>query len=191
MAGGFRPVQDLSGNSYTGKIQTYAVDAAHATLLAVGDLVIVTGDARAVDGVAEVDAISAGTGNPITGAVVAIDRNISNLEQKGLPAATAGTVKVATDQSLIMEAEASTTVALVDVGSNADIVATVASASGGLVNSNMKVNTSSPAAATAQIRIVGLKDGDTSSGATIICRINESTNNCDTLGPRTIASFLK
>ena len=78
---------------------------------------------------------------------------------------------------ILMEATASTTVALADVGANADIVATAATQSGGLVNSNMTVNTTSPAAATAQIRIEGLKDGDTSSGATIFCRINESTSN--------------
>ena len=174
MAGGFRPIQDISGNSYTGKIQTFAVDAAHSTLLAVGDLVRETGTARASDGMAEVD--KAAAAQTLTGVIIGIDFNMSNLEQKGLPASTAGTVKVATDQNMLMEAEASTTVALVDVGSNADIVATTATASGGLVNSNMTVNTTSPAAATAQIRIVALKDGDTSSGATIICRINESTN---------------
>ena len=176
MAGGFRPVQDLSGNSYTGKIQTYAVDAAHATLLAVGDLVIVTGDARAVDGVAEVDAISAGTGNPITGAVVAIDRNISNLEQKGLPAGTAGTVKVAVDPNLIVEAEISNgSVAATDVENNAAVVVTAATATGSLVNSNMTVNAGTFTAATEQVRIIGLKDGNTGSTATVFCRFNEST----------------
>lgn len=174
MAGGFRPIQDISGGSYTGKIQTFAVAAAHATLLAVGDLVRITGTARASDGMALVDA--AATAQTLTGPIVAIDFNPSDIEAKGLAALTAGTVKVATDPNILMEAEASTTVALVDVGANADIVATAATASGGLVNSNMVVNTTSPAAATAQIRIEGLKDGDTSSGATMFVRINESTN---------------
>jgi len=175
MAGGFRPIQDLSGGSYTGKIKTYAVDAAHATILAPGDLVTITGTARAVDGMAEVDASAAG--DLLTGAITSVDFSPSDLERKGLPALTAGTVKVAVDRDMLMEAEASTTVALDDVGANADIVATAATLSGGLVNSNMTVNTTSPAAATAQIRIEGLKDGDTSSGATMIVRINESTLN--------------
>lgn len=175
MAGGFRPVQDVSGNSYTGKVQTFAVAAGHSTLLAVGDLVRITGTARAEDGMALVDAATAA--QTLTGPIVGIDYNISNLEQKGLPAGTAGTVKVAVDPLLLMEAEASTTVALDDVGANADIVATAATASGGLVNSNMTVNTTSPAAATAQIRIEGLKDGNTASGATMYVRINESTLN--------------
>lgn len=172
MAGGFRPIQDISGGSYTGKVQTFAVAAGHTTLLAVGDLVRITGTANA-DGLAEVDAAAAA--QTLTGPIVAIDPNISDLQAKGLAALTAGTVKVAVDRNLLMEAEASTTVAVTDVGGNAEIVATAATASGGLVNSNMTVNTSSVAAATAQIRIEGLKDGDTSSGATMFVRINEST----------------
>ena len=175
MAGGFRPIQDISGNSYTGKVQTFAVAVGHSTLLAVGDLVRITGTARASDGMAEVDAATAA--QTLTGPIVGVDFDMSDLERKGLPASTAGTVKVAVDRNMLMEAEASTTVALVDVGANADIVATVATASGGLVNSNMTVNTTSPAAATAQIRIEGLKDGDTASGATMFVRINESTLN--------------
>ena len=171
---GFRPIQDISGGTYTGKVQTFAVAAAHASLLAVGDLVRITGTARAIDGMAEVDAATAA--QTLTGPIVGIDFDMSNLEQKGLIAGKAGTVKVATDPMILMEATASTTVALADVGANADIVATAATQSGGLVNSNMTVNTTSPAAATAQIRIEGLKDGDTSSGATIFCRINESTS---------------
>ena len=173
--GGFRPIQDISGGSYTGKVQTFAVAAGHSTLLASGDLVRITGTARAVDGMAEVDAAAAA--QTITGPIISVDFNMSNLEQKGLPAGIAGTVKVASDRNMLMEAEASTTVALTDVGGNAEIVASVATLSGGLVNSNMTVNTSSVGSATAQIRIEGLKDGDTSSGATMIVRINESTNN--------------
>ncbi len=175
MAGGFRPIQDISGGPYCGKVQTFAVAVGHSTLLAPGDLVRITGTARAVDGMAEVDAAAAA--QTITGPIISVGYNMSNLEQKGLPAGIAGTVTVASDTNMLMEAEASTTVALTDVSGNAEIVASVATLSGGLVNSNMKVNTSSVGSATAQIRIVGLKDGDTSSGATMIVRINESTNN--------------
>lgn len=172
MAGGFRPIQDISGGSYTGKVQTFHVAAGHATLLAVGDLVRITGTAN-TDGMAQVDASAAA--QLITGPIVAIDYNISDVQAKGLAAGVAGTVKVATDPMILMEAEASTTVAVTDVGGNAEIVATAASASGGLVNSNMTVNTSSVGSATAQIRIEGLKDGGTASGSTMFVRINEST----------------
>lgn len=182
MAGGFRPVQDLSGHSYCGKVQTYAVDAAHTTLLAVGDLVVETGNLDAATGISEVDAISAGTGNLITGVIVAIDPDYSDLERKGLPASTAGFVKVAVDTDMLLEAETSGgTFALTDVGGNLPAIVTAATASGGLVNSNMAVNTAGAAISTTeQLRVVGVKDsGDITypapAGTTLIVRINEST----------------
>jgi len=107
MAGGFRPIQDISGSGYTGKIQTFAVASGHSTLIAVGDLARITGTSNA-DGLAEVD--TAATAQTLTGPIVAIDYDISNLERKGLVAGTAGTVKVAVDRDLLMEAESSTTV---------------------------------------------------------------------------------
>jgi hypothetical protein len=182
MAGGFRPVNDLSGGSYTGKIQTYAVNATHATLLAPGDLVVETGNLDAATGFSEVDAISAGTGNLITGVIDSVDTNISNLEQRGLPASTAGTVKVAVDPDMILEAETSGgTLALTDVAGNLPVTVTAATLTGGLVNSNMTVNATGAAASTTeQIRVVGVKDsGDITFpapiGTTIFCKINEST----------------
>ena len=181
MSGGFRPIQDRSGHSYTGKVETYAVDATHASLLAVGDLVVETGNLDAATGVSEVDAASAG--GLITGVIIAIDFNISNLESKGLAASTAGTVKVAVDKDMLLEAATSGgTFALVDVGGNLPIVATAATASGNLVNSNMVINTAGSAiSGTDQIRVVGVKDsGDISypapAGTTLFCRINESTS---------------
>ena len=182
MAGGFRPVQDISGHSYTGKIEPFAVDAAHATLLAVGDLVVETGNLDAATGVSEVDAISAGTGNLITGVITSINPDFSNLERKGLPALSAGTVLVATDPDLLLEAETlGGTFAVTDVGGNLPVTVTAATASGGLVNSNMVVNTTGAAiSATEQVRVVGVKDsGDITFpapvGTTLIVRINEST----------------
>lgn len=172
MAGGFRPINTIGNGSYSGQVQTYGVNATHATLLAVGDLVVETGESD-TDGLAEVDAAAA-TGL-ITGAIVAVDFNISNLERKGLPALTAGTVKVAVGNDLLLEAESSTTVAAGDVGANADIVATAATTTGNLVNSNMTVDTTSPGSATAQVRIVSRKDGGTAAGTTLVVRINEST----------------
>jgi len=187
MAGGFRPIQDRSGHSYTGKVETYGVDAAHATLLAVGDLVTETGIADAATGIAEVDASVADA--LITGVIIGIDFNMSNLERKGLPALEAGTVKVAVDKDMLLEAETSAgTFALADVGGNLPIVATAATASGGLVNSNMTVDASGAAiAATDQIRVVGVKDsGDITypapAGTTLICRINESTSDVVGIG---------
>ena len=185
MAGGFRPIQDRSGHPYCGKVETYAVDAAHATLLSTGDLVTETGNLDAATGISEIDASVAG--GLITGVIVGVDYDMSNLERKGLPASTAGTVKVAVDKDMLLEAETSGgTFALTDVGGNLPILATAATASGGLVNSNMTVNaTGASISATDQIRVVGVKDSGSITypapiGTTLICRINESTN--DTVG---------
>ena len=183
MAGGFRPIQDRSGNSYTGKVETYAVKSTHASLLSVGDLIVETGNLEVATGLSEVDAITAGTGNLITGVILGFGFNMSNLEQKGLPAGTAGTAIVAVDKNMLMEAETlGGTFAVTDVGGNLPVTITAASASGGLVNSNMVVNTAGNALATTeQVRVVGVKDSETITypapvGTTLIVRINESTN---------------
>lgn len=184
MAGGFRPVQDMSGSGYTGKVQTFAVAAGHASLLSVGDLVTETGVVEEATGYAEVDASSAGTGNLITGVIVGIDTNISNLEQRGLPAATAGTVKVNVDPETIYEAETSGgTFAITDMSANLPAVVTAATATGSLVNSNMAINTAGNGLSTTeQLRVVGVKNsGDLTypapAGTTLLVRINESTVN--------------
>ncbi len=171
---GFRPVQDISGGAYTGKVQTYHVAAGHASLLGVGDLVKETGIADATTGIAEVDAATAGAN--VTGAIVSIDFNINNLEQSGLPAATAGFVKVTVDPDTLYETTLSGgSVALVDVGTNADIVVTAATASGGLVQSNMALDASAFITGTDVLRLVGLKDAEIGANGTVFVRINEST----------------
>ena len=174
---GFFPIQSLGGAPYTGKVVKYGVAAAHSTLLAVGDLVRISGVADAT-GLQQVDAAAAA--QLITGPIVAIEPNISNLEQAGLPALTAGFVYVAVDRDMLMRTTSSTTVALADVGQNAEITATAATLSGGLAYSNMDVNTSSFSAATAQIRLEGIKDGGLVADTTLYVRINEST--FDTVG---------
>jgi len=174
---GFRPVQSIGGGTYNGKVQTFGVASGHATLLAVGDLCTITGTADAT-GLAQVDASAAA--GLITGCIVSIEPNFDNLEQAGLPAGTAGKVKLAVDRNMLMEAPSSTTVAVTDVGGNSEIVATAATLSGGLAISNMTVNTAAAISGTAQIRIEGLKDGGTAAGTILYCRINEST--LDTVG---------
>ena len=174
---GFKPVQNLGGGPYTGKVVTYGVDSGHATLLAPGDLVRITGQSDA-NGLQEVDAAAAA--GLITGVIVSVDPNYSNLEQAGLTASVAGTVKVAVGRDMLLEGITASAVAAADVGRNSEIVATAATLSGGLAISNMTVQTSTSIAATAQIRIEGLKDGGTAAGSTIYCRINEST--FDTVG---------
>lgn len=181
MAGGFRPFADISGHPWNGKVRTFKVSSAHATLLAIGDLVAITGVADTVTGYPYVDAATAT--NLITGVITgfALDNaRVADLDLKGLPALTAGTVQVMTDTDILMYAEISNgSIAATDVGANADIVATAATSSGNLVNSNMTINAAAFTAATAQVRIVALTElngaASVGSGVTVICRINEST----------------
>jgi hypothetical protein len=171
-------IKTQGSGDYTGKVQRYHVDSGHATLLAQGDFVKITGTAF-TNGVAEVDAASAG--GLITGFIVGFEPDYSDLEQKGLPASTAGYVYVQNDPYALFEIPIGTTaLAVTDVGSNFDITATAATASGSLVRSNMVLDGSAGAGAnTAQLRVVALKpeSGETlgAVGQIAICRINEST----------------
>jgi uncharacterized protein YbjQ (UPF0145 family) len=172
MAGGFRPITSIGDCSYNGRVQTYSVAATHATTLAVGDLVTETGLADA-NGIAGVDA-SIATGL-ISGVIVGISANLSNLDITYLPALTAGTVFVAPATEDLLLLATATTIALTDVSQNADITATAATVTGGLASSNMVINGAAYSAATAQIRIVSIVDGVIGANATVVCRINEST----------------
>src|SRR3990172_3590984 len=92
MSGGFRPINSIGDASYNGRVQTYGVADTHSTLLAVGDLVIETGVAD-INGIPGVDAAT--VGGLISGVIVAIDYDMSQLERSGLQAFAVGTVKVA------------------------------------------------------------------------------------------------
>jgi len=173
--GGFRPVTSMGDASYNGRVQTYYVAASHATNLTVGDLVIETGVANTTTGIAGVDAASAG--GLISGVIVGIQYNPSNLEITYLPASTAGYVFVApaTEDLLLTAYVNASGITVNDVGANADIVATACTVSGSFAVSNMAIDGGSYGSGTAQIRIVGLVDGATGASAQVYCRINEST----------------
>jgi len=172
--GGFSPLANINGGAYCGSVTRYHVNASHSTLLAIGDAVVITGTAN-TDGVAEVDAASAG--GLITGVIVGFDIAPNDLNSKSLAASTAGYVYVADEPYLLLKASYSGgTPAVTDVGGNADIVVTAATTSGGLVYSNMVVDASSFGSATAQVRlekIVYEADGTTIDY--LVVKINEST----------------
>ena len=88
---GFKYRKSQGGGGTTGNVFTFAVDAAHATLLAPGDSVVITGDGDA-NGVSEVDTGNATTAN--TGVIESVDFVLAgeNLTETGLPASTAGTL---------------------------------------------------------------------------------------------------
>jgi len=169
---GFKPVQNMGGGSYTGKIVTYAIGTGNGKALAVGDLVVIAGQSNAA-GLQEVETIT--NTSLITGAIVSFSPNYSDLEQSGIAASTAGECQVSVGLDVLYETTSSTTVAATDVGQNAAVTATEASTAGGLRVSNMDLNTSSFGTATDQIRLEGLKDGGIAADSTVYVTINESS----------------
>jgi len=146
-----------SSADHNGKLESYSVAATHATLLAPGDVVAVTGTSN-TRGRAEADAAAAGAA--VTGVIAGISPQLAteNLTETGLPASTEGNIMVHVDPNLNFIADVvNGPLTGVDVELNADIVATAATKSGGLTISNMAIDASTKATtSTLQFRIVEL-----------------------------------
>lgn len=156
MAGGFNVSRSVGTAENTGKVRRYYVEATHASIIAPGDVVKLTGTADA-DGVAAVG--RATSGGVIAGVVASVDYNIAgeNLSDTGLPALTAGYVFVHTDPNIEFEVDCTATLAAADVGLNASPDWAVATKSGGITVTNVKLDSSTKAATAAlQFRITGL-----------------------------------
>ncbi len=173
---GFKYRKSQTGGGTTGVLSTFAVDAAHATLLAPGDPVLITGDGSAT-GVSEVDIGVATTAN--TGVLESVDPNIAgeSLTDIGLLASTAGTVKVRVDQFALYEIDADATYGVVDVGRNTGINIVNATKSGSLTISNVTADFGSVAdTQTLPYRIVALLEDDAGVlGNRVLLRPNATT----------------
>lgn len=161
-----------------GKLERFDVAASHATRLAIGDLVRITGTATAVTGVAQVDAPTAG--QSVTGVISGIVPGFAteNFTDTGLAASTAGSVLVQCDPRAEYEVEvANGPLVVADVGLNADFVATAATNTAGYTQSNMKLNATGVASTnTLPFRIIKLLNGsDGVLGSKALVRLNEST----------------
>ncbi len=171
---------DLSQGSsdHNGKLETFSVDASHTTILAPGDVVVLTGTSDS-NGVAGADA--AAQGAAMTGVIAGVEPAFvgENLTETGVAASTAGKVRCHVDPNLnFIVPVTGGTLTAADVGLNADADVTAASKSGGLTVSNMALDASTKATdAELQFRIVGLapnKAGEID-GLTARVRINNST----------------
>lgn len=174
---GFKYVGTMAQGDVTGKLKRFAVDATHAGVLGIGDLVLVTGDADA-DGISEVDIGTANAAN--TGVVVGVEPVWSGeaLNKNYLPASTAGYLLVNVDPDALYECEvANGPLAVADVDLNAPAVVTAGTVSGTLFASNMKVNdTGAATTSTLPLRIVKLlPDDDGVLGNKAIVKLNETT----------------
>ena len=176
--GGFTAIKKQGASETAGMVQTYYVSSAHATLLAPGDAVVITGTSNTATGMANVNTGNATTAN--TGVLISVDPIISgeNLSETGLPASQFGTVKVNVDPMQNFEIESNATLAAADVGLNIGIAATAATKQGGLTVSNMILDGATKAATqTLPYRIVALLPGKTSGvlGDRALVRPNATT----------------
>lgn len=176
MSGGFKYVGSLFDDQ-TGKLRTFGVPAAHASLIAIGDVVRVTAAADA-NGDTQVDVATAT--QSVTGVISGITPNYSteNFTDVSLAALVAGSVQVIVDPRAEFEVDVSNgPLAIADVGLNVDLVATAATASGGLTISNMTVNaTGKNTTDTLPFRVIRLVVGsDGVLGSRCVVRINNST----------------
>lgn len=151
---GFRPVKMLSGAPWNGKVTRYYVAAADATLIGVGDLVVLDGTAD-TNGVAAVTRAAAN--GVCVGPVVWVEPNPSDLTKQYRVASTAAYVYVADDSNIIMEAQEdadTSTIATSQTGANFNFVvadaSTVTGMSGMQVDSNTGATTN-----TLPLRLMG------------------------------------
>lgn len=183
MAGGFTWVGSYSDDPH-GKIRSYDVASSHATRLGLGDVMRITGTGNSTSGLSGIDAAAAG--QSITGVLVGVDFQVSteSFLDTGLAASTAGTVKVNSDPFALYTVDTSATLAVADIGLNADIVATAATQSGGLTISNMTLDSSTKATTnTLQFRIIGILPDDAGTlGNRALVMVNNSTQKAGATG---------
>lgn len=177
MTGGFKFAKTQSQGDVTGKQFNYEVDAAHATALAAGDVIRISGTAGTT-GVPEADAATAT--QSVTGIMSAANPTFVGeaLSNASLAASTAGSILVNVDPHALYEVDVANGPLLVtEVGLNGDIVATAATTSGGVTTSNMTLNATGVATTqTLPFRIVALKEDSAGVlGNVAIVRINNST----------------
>jgi len=133
---GFRPVGTLLGGPWTAQCRKMYHAAGSGLNLNVGDIVALSGESDA-DGVPGVVIATASVNEydvpdsqaTPCGVVVGICPAIDNLVYSYMPGAVAGYVMVCTDPYLIMEVQADGAVAAAAVGTNANLVQTIAQSS--------------------------------------------------------------
>jgi len=166
---GFRPVKTVTGAPYNGQSEVCFMDSGNSTVVMVGDIVQLAGDARAATGVPTVTRLAAATGVPY-GVVVGIlftgvgdTTNVPPVNDLNTPvyrrASTDRYVLVCTDPNVIYETQyAGTSVAAAtitaNVGLNGQVVLTAGSTTSG--SSGMQLDSSGLATtATLPLKIVG------------------------------------
>lgn len=165
---GFKPVGYLNGAPFQGKTNLYHVSAEDATLIGVGDLVVLDGTGDNATGIRNVTRAAA-NGVCVGVMVGVVHETPDNLGRNHRPASTAMYVMVADDPNLIMEAneDASTsTIAVAQVGLNFNFIVAAANSTTGM--SAMEVDSETgDTTNTLPLRLIGfVRSPDNEFGAT-------------------------
>ena len=171
---GFNPIQWPGGSASNGKVGYYAVAAADATAIYIGDLVKLDGSSDA-DGVASVTKVATTTVS-IVGAVVGVSIVPGSLDTPQYRAAsTARYVYVADDPAQLFEVQSSNgTPAVANVGQNATFADAGGSTTTGQSGMTVDFGTLTTLN-TAQLQIVGFtqrQDNVVGASAKLLVRIN-------------------
>lgn len=129
---GLRPVRHLNGSSWNGQVETFALLAADATAVFVGDVVKLSGTAD-VNGVAAISRATANT-EQMLGVVVGFLPDYGNLAipSQYRSASTARYALVCIDPTVVYEVQATGTTVVADVGLNAGLTFTAGSTATGV-----------------------------------------------------------
>ena len=192
---GFRPVKHLNGSPYNGQANIYEVPAGEAIPVFIGDLVKLSANAGTagypvcMSVSTATTAIAGNAAVAIVGCVVGVFNNKVDVDGNMTtgsvsldipiyrPASTKQFVLVADAPDLIFEAQADASVALADVGMNADVNSAAQAAGGGTGASYQGVSTTAPSTtATRPLQIVGISkkvDNESASAYNkVLVRIN-------------------
>lgn len=160
---GFRPVKTVTG-PYTGQANVYFVPASDASVIMVGDLVKLLGDARSPTGTPTVTRVAAAT-DPAVGVVVGVlftgmgdVQNVPPVSDLNTPvyrrASTDRYLLVADDPTLVFEAQTSVSLLTADVGLNASPRLTAGNTASGASGMDIDMSTKATTA-TLVLKLVG------------------------------------
>lgn len=200
---GLRPVKMADGSEYVGGGRPYYIPSSYATAVYIGSAVVRTGTANtaavtttgAVGGAVtfdigtlpEVNVVTAGDNNPITGVVVRVGYDASDDARAPYgKASTQRVVWVEDNPNVLFEIQADGAVAATAVGLNAVLIDTHAGSTvTGLAGTELDTTSDVPAAdASNQLRIVAIsrdpmRNDTTAANTCVYVKINRHTEAAD------------
>jgi len=172
---GARSDGHLMSSNFNGQVASYTVLATDAVAMFVGDFVKLTGiSGVGQDGKSRSVVTQAAATDTLCGFVIGFQPDSDNLNRIYRPASTLRTVYVVNDPYATFVIQAQGTLAVENIGLNADIVVGTGSTVTGL--SGMEVDLSTVNTTSQQLRIMEIstaEDNEFGANANVICMINE------------------